>query len=820
MTGLWADIRFGIRVLSKSRGFSSVAIIILALGIGTTTAIFSVVNATLLRPLPYADPERIVMIWGVNPKLNMGGLDRVPNSPGQFTDYLSQSDSFEGLAAFDSVGAVNLEGRGEPEKLGATRVTADFFAVLGVKPRLGRAFLPEENRPGQNRVVLLSHDLWQRRFGADSAIVNQSIMLSGASYTVVGVMPPDFHYPRGKDLPTDLDFSEQTDLWSPMVFTPANINARYQWNYPVIARLRSGVTIEAAEKQLNMIAARNQERYPQTDAGFGTKVIQLQEQIVGNFRQIFLMLLGAAGFVLLIACANVASLLLVRAIDRQRELALRSALGADRLRLIRQLLTESILLSVIGGGAGLALAFWGVKLLVVWGPRKIPGIMDISLDFRVVAFAFAMALLTGILFGLASAWHASRPDLNRSLKEGGRGTIGPLRHAQKATVVIEIALALVLLIGTGLMVRSFARLYQVDLGLVSDGVLTLQPNLPHRRYPTEKQRAEFYTRVAERIKAIPGVSSVAYTCSIPLTGHNIVAGFIIEGRLAPSSLDQTPLAKSEAVTVDYFRTLNIPLLTGRTFTEYDNQESPGVVIINDALAHHYFPGEYPIGKRLKVGAIEVNDPWQEIVGVVRGVRTASLDAEPEPELYLPFQQRPEWDLALLLRTTSNPENLVAAVRKEIQAEDGNVPVFRVATMNRVIADSVSERRFNLMLMSLFAIVALLLAATGIYGVMSYLVTQRAHEIGVRMALGAQRFDVVMMVIRQGSILVLTGLFMGLVMALALTRVMKSLLFGVSATDPLTFVVISFLFIAVALISNLIPALRATKIDPLLALKHD
>ncbi len=575
MATLWQDLRYGARMLLKNPGFTLIAVATLSLGIGANTAIFSVANAILLRPLPYPHPERVVTVWGANPKLNLG-LDKIPNSPGQFIDYRDQSDVFDHIAAIDT-GDLNLEGKGEPEKLGTTLVTADFFAVLGVEPALGRTFLQEEDQPGHNRVVILSHSLWRRRFGGDPAIIGQAITLSGASYIVIGVMPPGFHYPHGTDLPALLRFPAQTDVWAPVAFTPQQINMRFNWEYPVIARLRPDTTLRQARTQLSNIAARNRGQYRQTDANFDVIIVPMQDQIVGDFKSALLILLGAAGFVLLIACANVASLLLAWAVDRQKEIAIRISLGARQPRIIRQLLTESALLSLIGGVLGFVLAFWGAKVIVALAPENLPRVKEVSADLRVVSFTLIAALLTGMICGLIPAYQASKPNLYDSLKEGTRGVSRRRHYIHEALVTAEVALALALL-------------------------------MPTARYPKVEQRMAFYQQVVARLKALPGVASVAGTSAIPLSGVEIGAGVLIEGRPQADSMDKLPLSKVEAVTVDYFRTLGILLIQGRGFTEQDNKDAPAVVIINETFARRYLPGEDPIGKRLKVGA-DPDDSW-------------------------------------------------------------------------------------------------------------------------------------------------------------------------------------------------------------------
>ena len=817
MATLWQDLRYGTRMLLKNPGFTLIAVATLSLGIGANTAIFSVANAILLRPLPYPHPERVVTVWGANPKLNLG-IDKIPNSPGQFINYRDQSDVFDHIAAFNN-DDLNLEGKGEPEKLGTTLVTADFFAVLGVEPALGRTFLREEDQPGHNRVVILSHSLWRRSFGGDPAIIGQAITLSGKSYIVIGVMPPGFHYPHGTDLPAVLRFAAQTDVWAPVAFTPQQIDLRYNWEYPVIARLRPGATLRQARTQLSNIAARNRGQYRQTDANFDVIIVPMQDQIVGDFKSALLILLGAAGLVLLIACANVASLLLARAVDRQKEIAIRISLGARRLRIIRQLLTESALLSLIGGVLGFVLAFWGAKVIVALAPDNLPRIKEVSADMRVVSFTLIAALLTGMICGLIPAWQASKHNLYDSLKEGTRGVSRRRHYLREALVTAEVALALALLIGAGLMIRSIIRLYQVDAGFDPNHVLTAQLSLPSGRYSKVEQRMAFYQQVVARLKALPGVASVAGTSAIPLSGMEINAGVLIEGRPQADSMDKLPISKSEAVTVDYFRTLGILLIQGRGFTEQDNKDAPAAVIINETFARRYLPGEDPIGKRLKVGA-DPADSWQLIVGIVRDIKHRTLEEEPQPEVYTPYLQTSDWALGIVVRTTSDPRSLAAVVRQAIWSADREVPISRFATMDEFVSDSVSSRRFNLALLSIFAVIALSLAAIGIYGVTSYAVTQRTREIGIRMALGAQRGSVMTLIIRQGMTVILIGISIGVITAAALARLMRGLLYEVGAGDPLTYIFVTVLLSGVALLACYFPARSATRIDPMIAIRHE
>ena len=804
---LLQDIRFGARALAKHRGFTAVAVLTLALGIGANTAIFSVVNAVLLRPLPYENSHELVQIWGTQPQ-----LDTAPMSPANFLDWREQNRVFEHVAAYTGQN-FNLSGVDEPERIRATRVSADLFELLRVRPTLGRAFLPEEDQYGDHRVVILSHALWQRRFGANPAILGKTLTLNDQSYVVVGVMPPDFSFP-----------GTTTEMWTPIAFSPGERGTRNTNYISVIARLKPGVTLEQARSEMEALARRQQEQYPEANTGIGVKLISYKEQVVGNTRPILLLLLGAVGFVLLIACANVANLLLARAAGRRKEMALRSALGAGRRRLIRQLLTESVLLTLVGGGLGILLALWGINLLVALQPANIPRLAELRIDRGVLLFASALSLVTGIAFGLAPALQATKLDLNDALKEGGKDTRGGggRQRVRSILIVSEIALSFVLLIGAGLMIKSFWRLMQVDPGFNPENTLTMVVTLPTTRYAEPGRQVAFFQQAVERVSNLPGVGAAGVTTDIPLFGGNST-GFNVEGR-PPYAPGQRPLVEYRSVSPGYFQAMGIPLLRGRTFSEQDRGDAPGVVIINETLARRYFPGEDPLGRRL--GFSGPTD-WREIVGVARDTRNYGLDEEVKPEAYMPYTQSAPSYLAgsisgmiLVVRTASDPQNMSAPVKREVQGLDSNLPVYNIKTMEQHLAESIAQRRFNMLLLAVFAGVAVLLAAVGLYGVMSYMVSQRTHEIGLRMALGAQARDILRMAVRQGLVLIIIGIGVGLAGALALTRVMSGLLYGVGATDPATFAAIVLLLAFVSLIACYIPARRATRVDPLIALKYE
>ncbi|HWO01096.1 MAG TPA: ABC transporter permease [Blastocatellia bacterium] len=807
METLLQDIKYGARTLRKSPGFTAVAVIALALGIGGNSAIFSVVNAVLLRPLPYPEPDRIMRIFATAPDR---GLDQTSVSFQRATAIAEQNRLFEQVGAyiFDTA---NLTGIDEPVQLTAVKMSPAVLDVTRVNPALGRNFLPEEDRPGGAHVVILSSGLWQRHFASAPDIVGQAIALDGGSYTVVGVMPQGFNFPGG-----------QVDCWMPRPFEPSFLSRenieRGAGFMSMVGRLKPGVTTQQAQAEVDGIAEGN--KIPDhPDATFGMLVRPLPEVVTQGVRPTLYILLGAVAFVLLIACANVANLLLAKAAGRQKEIAVRAALGASRARLIRQFLTESILLAMMAGVLGALLASWGVDLLVSAATGNIPRSAEISVDARVLGFTMVIAVLTGVIFGLAPALHASKADLNDALKDTSRGSAGGGRRARirGGLVVAEVSLSVVLLIGAGLLIRSFVLLQRVDTGFNSNNLLVATISLPNSRYAQTAQRASFYTRLCQELEALPGVVSAGATLSLPLTGSDARTVVAIEGRPVPP-LAERPIISMGIVSPDYFKTMGIPLLQGRFFTDQDREESPVTAIINQSFARRFFPDEDPIGKRiLGFGA---SPQSREIIGVVGDIRHLGLDTSPAESLYFSSNQRPQLAMSVVVRTAGPPHSLSSAVRSGVLAIDKDQPIASLQTMEQVVASSVSDRRFTLLLLGLFAAVALALAAIGIYSVMAYTVTQRTGEIGLRMALGAQTRDVLKLVVRQGMTMALIGVAVGLGGAFALTRVMATLLFNISATDPITFVAIPVLLAGVALAACFVPARRAAKVDPLVALRYE
>jgi len=809
------DLRYGARMLMKNSGFTLVAVSTLALGIGANTAIFSVVNATLLRPLPYKDPDRIVMVWGTNPG-GYGWRGKTGFSAPSFLDYQQRNQVFERMAAFDRDN-FTLTGTGDPEFIRAGVVTPEFFDVLAVQPILGRTFLPQEAQSGQERVAVLSYGLWSRRFGSDPSIIGQTIRLDGAPCTIIGVLPQGFDF-------TIPGFFQSRDLWVPNVL-PRDNSVRGNKYLSVIARLKPGVSLGRTEQEMRAITEQLAREYPREMAGFGVKLIPLHEQIFGDIRLVLLLLFGSVGFVMLIACANVANLQLVRASTRQKEIAIRTALGASKGRVLRQLLTESLLLALIGGTLGLLLASGGIGLLMGLGLAGIPQETVVRVDSTALAYSMVLSLITGILFGLAPALQSTPNRLSESLKEGGRHSAASESgfRLRRLLTVSEVALSMILLIGAGLLIRSFAGLLRVNPGFETKNILTMRFELPKHSYSDETKRVAFYNQLMERIKALPGVIAVGTTDDLPPTMGQRSNSFSLEGR-APIDQSNLSLAvQDRLVSADYFRVMGIPIIAGRVFSDTDAASAAPVALINQSFARRFFPNESPIGQHLRFRSA---DPWITIVGIVGDVRGFGLDKQPSSEIYLFYQQKSPVpfnslsSLRLVIRTADDPNSIASAALGAVRELDKDLPLPQARTMETVLAASVAERRSNLLLLGIFAAIALIMTSVGIYGVISYSVAQRTQEIGVRIALGAQSRDVITLVLRTGMRLVLMGIVIGSVGAFTLTRWMTSLLFEVSATDSLTFIMTALLLTAIALFACYIPARRATKVDPMVALRTD
>jgi len=807
MNSIIRDVKFALRGLAKHPAFTAIAVVTLALGIGGSTSIFTVVNAALVRGLPYKSPDRLYHIWEQVPK------QEFPKREFSYPDYqdYQQNNVFEGLAAYTGGGAI-LSGQGDPESLNAPRVNAAFFSVLGVDPLLGRTFQSGEDTQGGPKLTVLTYALWQRHFGADPNIVGRALTLNGESYTVIGVLPASFQFAL-----------RPADLFLPYQPTQNQLTRRYMHGTNLIGRLKPGKTADEAQSELNLIAGRIEQQFNDSHAGVKARVVPLQEEIVGNVRPILLVLLGAVGFVLLIACANVASLLLTRSLARQKEVAIRSALGASRWRVIRQLLTESILLSLAGGVAGLLIAFWGVPALVAVLPQSqlnaMPFLKSLNIDASILAFSFGLSLLTGLFFGLAPALQSSKLDLNEALKEGGRQTSAGSGHRlRSAMVVSEIALAVVLLIGAGLMMKSLLRLLQTNIGFQTENLLTMTVIVPPSKYTEVNQQINFNDQLRQRVQALPGVAAAGTVNILPVNSGNTTR-FIIDGDPIPAPGKETE-ANIRTVSDDYFKTLGVPLLAGRMFDERDTNDKPGVVIIGKTIADRMFAGRDPVGRLLKYSSIQGQGDL--IVGVVGDVKITGIDEALRPVLYYPFRQSSSTFANLVARTNTDPNALAAAIRSEVRNLEPDAAILNVRTMDEMIAQTPASfmRRFPALVISIFAGIALLLASIGIYGVVSYSVSQQTHYIGVRMALGASPSDILKMILKQGLLLALLGVGIGVGAAFGLMRLLSTLLYQVSATDVSTFAIVTGTLFAVALLACFLPARRATKVDPLVALRYE
>jgi predicted permease len=799
MNRIWQDIRYSIRLMLKHRVVSLIALIALALGIGANSAIFSVINVVLLKELPYTDADSLVFIWE---KLKQ--VDQVELAPSDYLAYAERNQSFTQIAATERAN-FNLTGGGDPVRLEGQRATANLFDTLGAAPLLGRTFTDEEDR-ANTRVAVLSYTLWQNRFSGDREVVGREVALDGASYTIIGVMPADFLYPA------PINNSRPGEIWTPRSLVTEK--QRQAHNLLTIGRLKPGVTWQQARAEFDGITQQRAEESGQGQDSHLVNLVPLPAQVGRQQRSALYVLAGAVGFVLLIACANVANLLLGLAAGRRREIAVRLALGASRGRIIRQLLTESVMLSLIGGAMGLLLAVWLSGTIRALAAGQIPRAEFIAVDSGVLAFTMLISLATGLIFGLAPAYQASRANLNVALNDGTRGTTsGGGQRLRGALVVGEVALSLVLVVGAGLLIKSFWRLQQVDPGFDPENLLSVEVTLPEAKYATQQQRTAFFQQALESISSLPGVLEAETINSPPLSGRRNIDIFPIEGRPEPKGITDAPLADFRAISPDYFKMMGIPLLAGRDFTGSDGQNAPKVTIISEAFANRFGAGEDLMGKRLSIG-----NEWHTVVGVVSNIRQSGPDEEAAPHVYVSYQQLCPSRAGLLVRTNGDPLALVAAVRSRIMGVDQDQPIYNVNTMSAMMATAIAPRRLNLVLLGGFALLALTLAAVGIYGVMANMVAQRTVEIGLRIALGAQQSDVLRLVIGRGLTLTMTGAAIGLAAAFALTRIMASLLFGVSATDPITFFGVAVLLTAVSLLACYMPARRAMKVDPIVAIR--
>jgi putative ABC transport system permease protein len=819
METLWQDLRYGIRTLSRKRGFTVVALLSLAIGIGANSAIFSVTNALLLRPLPYKDADRLVIMWNRSPGLNV-----VQDwfSPGQYLDIKAENHVFEHVAATLG-GSFNFTGRGTPEHVEGARVSSSLFPLFEAQPLLGRVFLPEEDARGGPLTVILSHGFWQRRFGADPEVIGQSLVLNDKSFTIVGVMAADFAL--NKEVMPTVNGIQKADVLLPLPMSDSDRTERGHEDYNIFAKLKPGVTAAEAQAEMDGLAEQMKQQYPAAypkDGGLTLSVVPLLSQVVGGLRLALFVLFGAVGFVLLIACANVANLLLARATVRQKEIAIRAAVGASRWRLVRQLLTESVLLALAGGLLGLLLAVVTVKALRVFGAASIPRLNEVGIDGRVLAFTFLASLVTGGIFGLIPALRASRVDLNEVLKDGGRRSTGGVSgrgpwHIRNLLVVAEVALSLVLLVGAGLLIRSYQHIANASPGYDTHNVLSLRLALPATRYPNADAVVAFYQRLGERVQALPGIETFATSYLLPLSSNALGWGPIQIDGYVPKDAQELIISNEGFISPDYFQTLGIPLTRGRYFDERDKRGSPEVAIVDEHLAARFWPGQDPIGKRVQR---RNGGPWRTVVGVVRYEKEFNAEDEPLIRVYYPVNQLPVATRYFIARTSTDPVKMTAMVAEQIHALDAELPIFEVSTMDERLREALARRRFSMQLMGMFAALALLLAVTGIYGVMSYWVTQRTHEIGIRMALGAEQGNIQRLVLRQASLLVGAGIAAGLGAAFGLTRLMAGLLFAVSATDRLTFILVAALLGAIALLASYVPARRASKVDPMIALRYE
>ena len=806
MENLLSDTRYAIRNLLRRPGFTLIAVVTLALGIGANTTIFSVINSLILKPLPIPELDRIVAVWD---KLPSRGVTHNEVTFANYLDLKNQNQTFEQLALY-RWWSPNLTGVETPERLQGFLVTANLFDALGVKPIMGRNFTDEENQPGKDAVAIITHGLWQRRFGSDPEILNKTVTINTVARKVIGVMPENFTFPKN------------AEIYAPIAMTPELMKSRGNHSYYIIGRLKHGTPIESAQAEIDNIMARLEQQYPESNTGWGATAFPLVADTVRYYATAMWVMMGAVGFVLLIACANVANLMLARATGRQKEIAVRTALGASRWRIVRQLLTESVIVALIGGALGVLVGFWGIAALRAANPAEaakyVAGWYQLGINSQVLLFTLALSVLSGIVFGLAPAWQTSKPNLNNSLKEGSRQTSGSSHRLRSSLVVFEVALSLVLLVGAGLLTRNFLSLLRTNAGFNSDNVMTMTLVLPTQKYKEQPQRAAFYNDLVQRAKAYPGVESAAVVNYLPLGQSNSSDSYLVEGEPEPRPGNEND-GRYRVASPDYFRTMGVSIIRGRGFTEQDKAGATPVVIVNETLARRHWPGQDAIGKRIRFYGPQDKAPWMEVVGVIADVKH-DLTIPVEPEYYLPHAQDPWNGMILVAKTSVDPASLAGALRQQVWSIDKDQPVFDVRTMEEVKSASLVLYSFSSVMIGIFAAVAMVLAAIGIYGVMAFAVTQRTQEIGIRMALGARTGDVLKLVVRHGMKLALFGIVIGLAGSWVLTRFIANLLVGVQPTDLLTFSVVSLCLLVAAFIACYLPARRATKVDPLVALRYE
>ena len=807
MHNIWQDLKYAFRVLRKNPGFALGAIFVLALGIGANTAIFSVVNAVLLRPLPYGDPGRLAMVYHVPPQKSFPGTKIFAVSPANYLDWQKQSSGFDVMSIFHFA-TMTLTGRDQPEAVQGLVVSSEFFQVLGVTPMQGRTFTSEEDTNGHGNVVVLSYPFWQSHFGADPKVIGKNLTFNGLPYSIIGVMPADFH------------FFYQGEYFVPLGWTDKDRAVRNNHNYLVIARLKRGVGLRQAQAEMNTISARLEQAYPEDDKGWGATIVPLREDLVGDVRPALLVLIGAVAFVLLIACANVANLVLAKTLGRRKEIAIRTALGASWQRVIQNTLAETLLLSAAGGALGLLVAHGGIALIVAFFGDKLPQTGPVGLDTKVLGFTLGLSILAGVLAGLAPAWRLARTNVNEALKQGTGRTDADSggRATRNILVVCEVGMSLVLLIGAGLMIRTLWALHSVKPGVDAHNVLTFRVTLPREKYPKPEQQLNFYKQLVERVSSLPGVESAGTIDALPFTNDGSTEPVAIEGRPAVEFAMQ-PEVEVRTISPGYLHALRIPLLAGRDFSEADSLDSPGAIVISESMAREFWPNENPIGKRLTLSFYP--EKVREVIGVTGDVKFRGLDSlKSLATVYVPLAQITFWNQAMVVRTARDPASSASAMAAAVHQQDPDQPVSDVRTMDDILADSLSQQRFSMLLLASFAGLALVLAAVGIYSVLAYAVRQRQREIGIRLALGAQLNDVLRMVIVEGMRPALIGVALGLAGAFALKRAISSLIFGVSESDPLTFLSVSVLLAMVALVASILPAYRATKVDPMRALREE